>query len=132
MPHLPLFVFGTLRQGQCNHHLLAGRFDRVQPAELSEFARVEPLMIARQPNSVVDGEVFELTQATYTRTLQECDHLEEIPLRELVGQEYRRIPVRVWTSSGPVVAWAYVRPDVEPDAELRSLVDSELSRLAKI
>ncbi len=132
MPQLPLFVFGTLRQGECNHHLLSGAFDRVQSAKLREFARVETLMIARHVNSVVDGELFDLTPLTYFHTLQGCDHLEEIPVGELVGPDYRRIPVRVSTPSGDVVAWAYVRPDAEPDAVLRHLAEDELSRLAEL
>ena len=131
MPQLPLFVFGTLRRGECNHHLLAGTFDRVQSARLFDFARVETLMIARQPNSVVVGELFDLTPSTYSLTLQGCDHLEEIPVGKLIGSEYRRIPVRVSTSSGEIVAWAYVRPDVEPDDDLRHLVDEEMLRLAE-
>ncbi|MCX7422828.1 MAG: gamma-glutamylcyclotransferase, partial [Planctomycetia bacterium] len=45
MSQLPLFVFGTLRQGECNHHYLVGAFDRVQPATLRAFCRIEPLIL---------------------------------------------------------------------------------------
>jgi gamma-glutamylcyclotransferase (GGCT)/AIG2-like uncharacterized protein YtfP len=132
MIQLPLFVFGTLRRDERNHHYLAGAFDGVQPAMLSGFCRVETLMIARQPDSAVQGELFDLTPATYARTLQGCDHLEEIPVGELVGHEYRRIPVRVQSANHEVIAWAYVRPDAEPDADLLDLTNQELLRLANL
>ena len=129
MSQLPLFVFGTLRQGECNHHYLVGAFDRVQPAKLRGFGRVETLMIAREASSVVAGELFDLTPSTYAQTLQGCDHLEEIPVGELVGQEYRRIPVRVQAASGETIAWAYVRFDMDPDCDLTPLIHAESLRL---
>lgn len=130
MPHLPLFVFGTLRRGECNHGYLAGRFDRVQPAWLPGFARVAPLMIAREAGSVVDGELFFLTPADYESTLSDCDQLEELPHNCLIGDEYRRIAVRVQAEVGETVAWAYVRPDTISDPDLQSLVAAESRRLA--
>lgn len=132
MPTLPLFVFGTLRRGECNHHYLAGAYDRVITARLHGFARVEPLMIARQPGSVVDGELFFLTSTTYSATLRGCDHLEELPPGGLIGHEYRRIAVRVQTDLGDFVAWAYARPDADSDADLLPLITAESQRLATI
>ncbi len=130
MPTLPLFVFGTLRRGECNHHYLAGAYDRVLAARLLGFARVEPLMIAREQSSEVDGELFFLTPATYAATLRECDSLEELTPGSLIGHEYRRIAVRVQTDSGEFVAWAYSRPDAESDADLQPLIAHESQRLA--
>ena len=126
MLRLPLFVFGTLRRDECNHHYyLAGAFDRMRPAKLLGFHRVEPLMIVREQNSIVEGELYDLTLSTYARTLQGCDELEDLPFGKLIGNEYRRIPVRVQTEDENVIAWAYVRPDAEPDADLLSLIDAE-------
>ena len=122
MPVLPLYVFGTLRRGECNHHFLSGAYERLRPARLTGFTNVVPLMIARQPGSVVIGELYDLTPSTYSQCLQRCDQLEEIPAGETIGREYRRIPVRVLTDGGEVIAWAYVRPDVEPDDDLRHLL----------
>lgn len=132
MPKLPLFVFGTLRRGECNHHYLAGRYDRVLAARLPGFARVEPLMIARQSGAAVDGELFFLTEATYSTSLRECDSLEELPSGGLIGHEYRRIAVRVQTDSGEFIAWAYSCPDADSDSDLRPLITAESKRLTEI
>ena len=125
---LPLFVFGTLRRGECNHHYLAEAFDRVLAARLLGFARVTPLMIARQAGSAVDGELFFLTPASEAATLCDCDNLEELPPGRLIGHEYRRIAVRVQTDSGEFIAWAYARPETESDADLQPLIDAEVLR----
>ncbi len=111
-PWLPLFVFGTLRYGHCNHHYLAGSYDRRLPATLRDYARVAELMIDRQPGAAVSGELFELTDSCYATTLAGCDDLEGIPRGQLRGDEYERRQVTVETPDGPRVAWAYVQPDV--------------------
>lgn len=110
---LPLFAFGTLRTGQCNHHYLAGRFERNIPARLEGYHRVADLMIARADGSVVDGELFFLDLGRYAETLAGCDELEEIPSGTLRGAEYQRKRVTVLTEDGPVDAWAYVAPESE-------------------
>jgi gamma-glutamylcyclotransferase (GGCT)/AIG2-like uncharacterized protein YtfP len=112
---LPLFVFGTLRRGHCNHHYLAGHFARVQPAWLDDFARLHELMIVQRPGSSVDGELFDLIPNEYVATLAGCDQLEEIPPGQLVGHEYRRKRVTVRTEAENVTAWAYVHPDTPAD-----------------
>lgn len=129
MPQLPLFVFGTLRRGECNHGYLAGAYDRVLSARLLGFVRIAPLMIARQADSAVDGELFFLTLATYEATLSGCDRLEELLIGDLVGHEYRRIAVHVQSESGTFIAWAYGCPDAESDTELLPLIMAELQRI---
>lgn len=109
---LPLFVFGTLRRGEPNHHYLDGFYDGVVPAVLPGYGRVAPLMIAAQPGSEVIGELFFLTAARYEQTLAGCDELEEIPPGKLVGHEYERRLVTVSTSAGELAAWAYVQPGI--------------------
>lgn len=129
MRQLPLFTFGTLRRGECNHGYLAGAYDRVVTARLFGFAQVAPLMIARETNAMVEGEIFFLTPATFESTLSGCDRLEELPTDGLVGDEYRRIAVRVQTEIGEFIAWAYSRPDAESDHDLRPFVEEEMRRL---
>jgi gamma-glutamylcyclotransferase (GGCT)/AIG2-like uncharacterized protein YtfP len=107
---LPLFVFGTLRRGEPNHHYLAGRYVRVLPAVLSGYARRHPLMIDVQEGGEVDGELFFLDDSRYGDTLAGCDDLEGIPPGQLVGAEYQRQQVQVRTAEGTFSAWAYVQP----------------------
>jgi len=107
---LPLFVFGTLRSGQCNHHLIHGRYDKRLQAHLYGFARVGPLMIDVREDDCVIGELFFLSEAAWDRAMTEIDELESLPPGELVGQWYERKIVTVSTSEGEFDAWAYVKP----------------------
>ena len=107
---LPLFAFGTLRRGEENHHYLAGRYERVLPARLPDFALVAPLMIDRSPGGSVPGELFFLRPGSYDATLADCDELEGITPRSSRYAIYERLRVRVLTDLGPHDAWAYVRP----------------------
>lgn len=115
MNALPLFVYGTLRRGQCNHHYLAGKFDRMLPARLIDFGRSHPLMIVQRAGDVVEGELYFLKPAAHARTLAECDRLEGIPAGGVCGPCYRRARVKVETSEGNFDAWAYVEADT-PEA----------------
>lgn len=114
MSQPPLFVFGTLRRGEWNHHYLAKRFDRVLPAVLPGFRRRGTLMIERGDGGEVAGELFFLVPEKYDETLRECDRLEGIPPGKLVGESYRRILVTVETADGPFEAWCYPAADT-PD-----------------
>lgn len=111
---LPLFVFGTLRRGQCNHHLLAGRYLHLLPARLHDFARTEPLMIAARPGGIVHGEIYFLRSESYQQTLRACDDLEGIPPGATIGPYYRRLQVSVESAEGTHTAWAYANPST-PD-----------------
>ena len=108
---LPLFVFGTLRLGHENHHYLDGHYEEMLAASLHGYARLHPLMIARQADGVVDGELFFIPDDEYEATLAGCDELEEIPPGQLVGREYQRKRVTVSTMNGLFEAWAYVQPE---------------------
>ena len=114
MDCLPLFVFGTLRRGQRNHHLLDGRYERVLPARLRGFAKIELLMIARENGACVEGELYFLRRDLYAETMCDCDHLEGIRPGNEVGPEYRRLRVTVETAEGNISAWAYVHPRTTP------------------
>ena len=115
-----LFVFGTLRRGHRNHHYIAGTFARMLPARLAGFGRQSPLMIARRDGDVVDGEVYFIRPDAWDRTIRGCDDLEGIAPGADVGSDYRRIRVSVDTPEGPVVAWAYVSPETQPDLQPQS------------
>lgn len=108
---LPLFVFGTLRQGEINHHLLAGRYESMVPAVLPGYRRVAPLMIARHPHERVEGELYFITPSNYREVMRDCDELEDIPPGTLCGSVYERRMVQVLTPAGTLTAWAYVKPE---------------------
>ena len=107
----PLFVFGTLRRGECNHMLLDGHYDQMLPAKLNGYQHVHELMIRRSPGGTVAGEVFFLRDDVYTSTLADCDDLEGISPGQLRGKWYERREVVVETDLGSIRAWAYVEPD---------------------
>lgn len=112
MDRLPLFVYGTLRRGESNHHFLVGRYERMLSAVLKDFRRTVaahgyPVVVPASGESV-QGEVYFLRPDLYPATLQEIDRLEEIPDGATVGEFYRRAAVTVETPEGPHTAWAYV------------------------
>lgn len=108
---LPLFAFGTLRSGQCNHDLLRGRYERRLQARLWGYQIVSPLTIARDETGWVGGELFFFSPAVVDDVMAVCDKLEGIPPGNTRGSHYQRIEVAVDTPEGKFAAWAYVRPE---------------------
>lgn len=108
---LPLFAFGTLRSGQCNHDLLRGRYERRLQARLWGYQIVAPLTIARDETGWVVGELFFFAPEVVDDVMAACDKLEGIPAGELRGSRYQRIEVTVDTQEGQFTAWAYVRSE---------------------
>ena len=111
---LPLFVFGTLRRGEENHHYLEGAYDRVLAATLHGYRRAiaahgYPAVVPALNESVA-GELYDLARDRYQETLAHCDQLEDIPPGQLIGPYYQRAPVEVETTEGIFKAWAYVSP----------------------
>lgn len=110
---LPLFVYGTLRRGECNHEPhLGGRFVSVVPARLPHHVRRVAshgfLVIRPEPGSEVWGELYFLDPARCRETLELCDRLEEIPPGSLRGDWYERQVVWVEAAGAQHRAWAYV------------------------
>ena len=114
LAELPLFVFGTLRRGESNHHCLAGWYDRWLPATLHDFKRTTAAhgfpQVTPSPGDQVAGELFFIRPAKFAETLRRCDILEDIPAGKLVGPYYQRAQVIVDTAMGSVAAWAYIDP----------------------
>ena len=111
---LPLFVYGTLRRGEENHHFLSGNFGRwlaghVRGYKRSIAAHGFPAMV-QSPDGAIEGELFFLRPELYAATLAACDLLEDIPPGSLAGAYYRRAQVAVATAEGQWMAWAYVDP----------------------
>jgi gamma-glutamylcyclotransferase (GGCT)/AIG2-like uncharacterized protein YtfP len=113
---LPLFVYGTLRRGECNHEAhLGGRYVSVLPARLKDHARRVAahgyFVIRPEPGAEVVGELFFLDAAVYRETMEQCDRLEEIPAGRLGGDWYVRRVVEVETDDSQHRAWAYLESD---------------------
>jgi len=112
---LPLFVFGTLRRGESNHHCLAGRYDRWLPATLRDFKRTTAAhgfpQVAPSPGDQVNGELFFIRSADFEETLRRCDILEDVVPGQLVGPYYQRARVVVETAEADFTAWAYIEPE---------------------
>jgi gamma-glutamylcyclotransferase (GGCT)/AIG2-like uncharacterized protein YtfP len=110
-PHLPFFVYGTLRPGEVNHGLfLRGRTLREEPARLTDAVLYDgpgyPYAVD-EPGGTVTGDLVTARPGAYGRLLAELDRLEEYTpgdprsLCERVVREVR-------TEAGPVRAWVYL------------------------
>ncbi len=114
---LPLFVFGTLRRGESNHHVLAGGYERWLPATLRDFRRTTAAhgfpQVTPSPGDHVTGELFFIRPRDFAETLRRCDILEDIPPGQLAGAWYQRAQVVVETAEGNFTAWAYLDPDAK-------------------
>lgn len=117
-PHLPLFVFGSLRRGEEHHQYLDGLYRRMLPAVLVGYRRTMAahgyLTIFPEAANRVEGELYFLTETTYETTLRHCDDLEGIAPGEIAGRHYRRSAVSVETCEGAFAAWAYVDTSATP------------------
>lgn len=105
----PIFVYGTLKRGLCNHRYLAGQ--RFLGAAVTEphYRMYDlggyPGMIetARDQGVAVVGEVWEVDEAA----LKKLDWLEDVD-----GGEYTRVPIALEAPMdllGPVQGYLYLR-----------------------
>ena len=113
---LPLFVYGTLRQGESNHDWhLGGRFLRVVTACLTQHVRRVGhhgyFVVVPAAGEQVEGELFFLDPVGYSETLERCDRLEEIPPGALEGAWYARRVVTVESGTATHRAWVYLQAD---------------------
>ena len=110
--HLPFFVYGTLRAGERNHALLAGRTASWTPASLPgallfqgpgyPFAVADP-----EGTAVVHGDLVEVPAAHFTRVLADLDRLESYAPDD-PDSLYLRVARDVDTAQGPRAAWLYL------------------------
>ena len=95
---LPLFVYGTLRQGESNHDWhLGGRFLRVVTACLTQHVRRVGhhgyFVVVPAAGEQVEGELFFLDPVRYSETLERCDRLES---EQLALEERSLVPIPLW------------------------------------
>lgn len=99
-----LFVYGTLRRGGSNHHLLQDALFLGLARTIAAYALYlgdYPYVAKSPPVSPIVGEVY----AVDARTLALVDNLEEHP------DWYRREPVQArLDNGGQLTAWLYFHP----------------------
>ncbi len=111
-PLLPLFVYGTLRQGGRYHQrYLADHFLTWQPATLPGRLFYEPqeeYPCLLPGSGMARGEIYHLDPATAAITLERIDCLEEyMPGKEKESLYLRREVLAYLGDGGDVKVWVY-------------------------
>lgn len=100
-----LFVYGTLKQGFHNHHVLGDNAKYISEGvvfglRLHEGPGFPYAFKTNDYTNTTIGEVYEIDDVSFAR----CDRLEGYP------RHYTRSMVEVITSAGKVNAWVYHKP----------------------
>ncbi|MEV0977989.1 gamma-glutamylcyclotransferase family protein [Streptomyces sp. NPDC049915] len=112
-PHLPFFVYGTLRPGEPNHDLfLRGRTAREEPARMSGLKLYDgpgyPYAV-EESGGAVSGELVTARPQAYGELLLALDQLENCVPGDPCSLYDRVARPAVRDSDGtPVRAWVYV------------------------
>ncbi len=107
---LPLFVYGTLRQGQQNFALLRGHILVDQPAKIRGMSlyslRAYPVVVHGE--HTVSGELLTINPRVYDRLLTDLDQLEGCSPGG-TDSMFRRVVVQVETDTRRrIAAWMYL------------------------
>ncbi|MEU1180542.1 gamma-glutamylcyclotransferase family protein [Streptomyces sp. NPDC005820] len=110
-PHLPFFVYGTLRPGEVNHDIfLRGRTLREEPARLTGAVLYDgpgyPYAV-EEPGGTVTGDLVTARPEAYERLLAELDRLEEYTPGD-PRSLYERVIREVTVGDGSTRAWVYL------------------------
>ena len=108
----PFFVYGTLRAGQANSHLLRGAIIRTRPAKLSgaQMFDLGPYpMIIEAEGGEVWGELIAIEPGKYAAILKALDRLEGVDGANPANPDalYRRLRRQVWAEEQWVETWVY-------------------------
>jgi gamma-glutamylaminecyclotransferase len=107
---LDLFVYGSLRKGCENHHLIDGARPLGTGTIAASFYVNGSLSMVHEGEGTVHGEVYRLVDQHHLQTL---DSLERHPVW------YARRIVQVALENGATIdAWCYFKSERDPDARL--------------
>ena len=102
---LPLFLYGTLRQGESAEDVIAADVVRRAPARararLLEIGAPYPAAFFSPDEGLLPGEIVWLKPSTFSAALDRIDQYENVPFL------FRRIVVNVEVEGKDVEAWAY-------------------------
>ena len=109
---LPFFVYGTLRAGQSNAHLLRGAIARSRTAKLggAQMFDLGPYpMIIESDEGEIWGELLEIEPEKYDAILQSLDRLESVDGADPENPDalYQRLKRFVGVEDEPIEAWVY-------------------------
>jgi gamma-glutamylcyclotransferase (GGCT)/AIG2-like uncharacterized protein YtfP len=115
MSQLPFFVYGTLRQGQGNHRLVASALDGVREARLPRHrlyaAGIPYVAESRDRGCAVAGELLLIRPGEYEAARERLDRLEgyrppacQLYVRAACRVEFRDQPGGPWHECD---AWVY-------------------------
>lgn len=114
-PRLPFFVYGTLRRGERNHALLAGRTRSWTGALLPGALLFEgpgyPFAVADPAGTgTVRGDLVHIAAPAYEQVLADLDRLETY-VPGAPGNLYERVRRTVQGERGAAEAWVYLAND---------------------
>lgn len=113
---LPFFVYGTLRQGEANHHLIKKATVSCRPARLAGAVMYDlgPYPMIVEGEGAIIGELVEIDPARYEAVLRRLDILEGVDGNDPENPRglYRRVrrPVQLEdvAEAVSVDAWVYL------------------------
>jgi gamma-glutamylcyclotransferase (GGCT)/AIG2-like uncharacterized protein YtfP len=111
---LPFFVYGTLRPGESNYHLLQGQTLSEQSAHVRGLCLYSlgtyPMMVkSTNPDERVWGELVVIKPQAYPQVVKHLDELEEYDPANPLSSLYQRITYPIHLDGGETVtAWLYI------------------------
>ena len=108
---LPVFVYGTLRPGEGNHHCVAAAMTAASAALLEDHALYVSGLpwVVPQPGGRVVGDLIDIAPARYAATLARLDRLEGYRPGSPDGLYVRvQVVVRLDGSTDSRRAWVYL------------------------
>lgn len=113
--YLPMFTYGTLRPGECNHHIVANTTDTILDGSIKGFEMVSnggfPYIIDADEDHEIQGSLFFVKEDEFPMVSWRMDMLEGTRFDPMDDRNhYTRQKRTVSTEQGEFEAWVYVPP----------------------